>query len=89
MLHATGPATVGVAQAEQPDLILLDVLMPRMNGVEVSRALRASRPTAHIPIISMSGHMQGQTPFAMAANGHLAKPFDLDSLLAAVQHWRG
>lgn len=88
VLQATGPAAVRLAQAKRPDLILLDVLMPRMNGVEVSRLLQATRATAHIPIISMSAHMQEQTPFAMEANGHLAKPFDLDSLLAAVQHWR-
>ncbi len=87
VLQATGAASLELARIEQPDVILLDILMPGKNGVELSQALRATPRTAHIPIISMSAHMQGSTPFAMEADAHVAKPFDLDTVVAAVQHW--
>jgi len=87
VVHALGSSSVAVARKVQPDIILLDVLMPRMNGIEISHALRAKRPTAHIPIISMSAHMRGRTPCAMLAEAHLSKPFDLDTLVDTVQHW--
>lgn len=87
VLHAVGPAGISAARAEHPDVILLDVLMPRMNGVEVSQALRARPETTAIPIVSMSAHMRERTPVAMLADEHLAKPFDLDALLAVVRRW--
>jgi CheY-like chemotaxis protein len=46
-----GRAALALAEAEQPDLILLDVMMPRMDGFEVCRRLRAHPATAHIPVV--------------------------------------
>ncbi|OYV47767.1 MAG: PleD family two-component system response regulator, partial [Burkholderiales bacterium 21-58-4] len=47
--------TVAVARAWQPDVILLDVLMPTMSGYEVCNALREGGATAHIPVVMITG----------------------------------
>ncbi len=64
-----------------PGVILLDVMMPRMDGLEVSRHLRADPVTALIPIIAMSAQHNLEAAVArMPVNDHLPKPFDLDRL---------
>jgi CheY-like chemotaxis protein len=85
---AVNGEAVHVAHAVQPDLILLDLMMPGMDGVEVSRRLRADPSTAPIPIVAMSAHGRLQaTAGVMAANDRLPKPFTLDDLYATVARW--
>ena len=55
VVTASDSAALHVARERQPNVILLDLVMPVMDGVEVSRRLRADPTTAHIPIIAMSG----------------------------------
>lgn len=83
----TAPAAeaVRVAGALQPDLILLDLVMPGLDGAQVCRALRAEPRTAAIPIILMTVH----GPLAERARhlpitDQLPKPFDLQALYATV-----
>ena len=71
-----------------PGVILLDMMMPRMDGLEVSRHLRADPVTALIPIIAMSAQHNLEAAVArMPVNDHLPKPFDLDRLYAKVARW--
>src|SRR5438445_5245763 len=71
-----------------PSVILLDVMMSRMDGAEVSRRLRADPVTAQIPIIVMSAQHNLEALVArMPVNDHLPKPFELDQLYATVAHW--
>jgi CheY-like chemotaxis protein len=68
-----------------PDLILLDVMMPRQDGREVLRALRAHPGWSAVPVIMMSA---APSPFAPAELGEAAfllKPFDLNRLLSTVE----
>ncbi len=71
----------------QPQLILLDMRMPVMDGWTFARQYRAL-PTIHAPIIVMTAaHDARERAKQIEANGHLAKPFDIDDLLAMVhQH---
>ncbi len=69
-----------VAHDVRPDVILLDIMMPVMDGVEVSRRLRQDPATARIPIVVMSARV-------MDVDGRLPKPFDLDFLYATVERW--
>ncbi len=76
-----------------PDLVLLDVMMPRMDGSEVCRQLRASFLTSQIPVIMLTARGQIQDKIAgldVGANDYLTKPYSLDELLIRVRnilHW--
>ena len=67
------------AEKELPDAILLDVKMPGMDGVATLRALKASPPTAAIPVIFLTAHTQSaeiRRLLDVGASGVLTKPFD-------------
>lgn len=63
VLTAVDGGALPLAHTQRPDVILLDLHMPAMDGAEVSRRLRADPATAHIPIIVMSaGHQLKRSP---------------------------
>jgi len=71
----------------QPDLVLLDVVMPGMSGVEVCAHIRAAPQLAGAAILAVSGHLTSSVReqlLAAGANGFLAKPFDPHVLEATV-----
>lgn len=74
-----------LARDEQPDLILMDIHMPVLDGVTATALLKRDPRTAHIPVIAMSaGRNLRRQSSGLSADGLLAKPFDLDELLAHV-----
>jgi len=78
-----GAAGVEMAQQERPDLILMDMSLPVMDGWEATRRLKADGNVKHIPIIALTAHaMSSDEEKALAAgcNGYLAKPLDEDLL---------
>jgi CheY-like chemotaxis protein len=70
--------------AERPSLILLDLMMPVMDGASFAQALRKRRPELDIPIVVISAEGSAHKAAALGAAGFLAKPFDIDALLAEV-----
>jgi two-component system, OmpR family, response regulator len=79
VLASCGPDALQLAQREQPDLILLDVMMPEMDGPETLSRLRADRATATIPVIFLTAKIQVHEvdhymKFGVA--GVIIKPFD-------------
>ena len=79
-----GAEALAIARERTPALILLDMRMPRMNGPEFTAAYRAL-PGPHAPIVVMTaGREARQRAEEMGAEGYLAKPFELNDLLAAV-----
>jgi DNA-binding response OmpR family regulator len=73
-----GEEALALVRAEQPDLVVLDVMMPRMTGHEVARALRSSPETAEIPILMVSAkgqEVEVRDGLASGASGYLIKPF--------------
>ena len=81
VVTAVGAQALAVARAVNPAVILLDIMMPDMDGIEVSRRLRADPATRTIPIIAMSATtVLSETASAMHADEHLPKPFELEQL---------
>jgi len=81
-----GAEALSIVRQTPPDAILLDLMMPVMNGQQFLEEFRSSRAGDHIPVAVMSAlHTAAGLAKDMGANGCLAKPFDLDELLAQVQ----
>jgi CheY-like chemotaxis protein len=79
-----GQQGVLMARAEMPDLILLDMSLPLLDGWEVARQIKADTMTQHIPIIALTAHaMAGDREKCLAAgcNDYDTKPVDLPRLL--------
>lgn len=75
---------------DHPSVILLDLMMPRLDGEGFMRALRSDPHTADIPVIIMSGHrIARQTAAELGASACLVKPIDLDQLLDAIDRAAG
>ena len=75
------------AKVPPPDLILLDVMMPEMDGYEVCRRLKAEPSTANIPVLFVTAHADDEERakgMALGAVAYVTKPVDPDTLLANV-----
>lgn len=87
LMAVNGEEAVRVALQEKPDLILMDVVMPRMNGLQALRALRATADTHHIPVILITTHGENDDVlggYASGAAGYLIKPLNPSELIALV-----
>jgi CheY-like chemotaxis protein len=83
-IHATGHAALRCAEEARPDVVLMDVMMPLLDGTKLSRLLRANPRTAHIPIVAMSALSHKDAPHEMRYDAWLGKPFDLLNLLVVI-----
>ena len=84
---ADGIEGVQMAADEAPDVALVDIGLPGMDGYEVARRLRASEPTQHIKLIALTGYGLAEDQRRVLEAGfdlHLVKPVDMDQLLAAI-----
>ena len=89
---ADGASGVGLAAAHRPDLILMDVQLPVLDGYEAARRIRADSELAHIPIIAVTSYaLSGDEAKARAAgcDGYVAKPFSPRALLAKIREFLG
>jgi DNA-binding response OmpR family regulator len=83
-----GEQALNLAQEKQPDLALLDVMMPKLDGFEVTRRLRANEATSRMPIILLTARAQDadvQEGFDAGADDYIRKPFSPQELRARVQ----
>jgi two-component system cell cycle response regulator DivK len=85
-----GESGVAAAFEERPDLILMDVQLPKMSGLDATRMLRADERTQGVPMViitsfAMSGDRERAT--AAGAAGYLAKPYSPRELLAMVRQF--
>ncbi|MFC7516897.1 response regulator [Herbaspirillum sp. GCM10030257] len=78
---------IAMAQAEQPDLILMDMQLPDMDGMEATGVIKSTPETAHIPIVALTASaMKGDRERILAAgcDGYIEKPIDFKTFLAEV-----
>jgi diguanylate cyclase (GGDEF)-like protein len=88
LLADNAPKGIDVALNEQPDIILLDAMMPGINGFEVCKKLKANSETSSIPIIFISGNdrpCDKATGLNAGAVDYIAKPFDPSELKARIE----
>ena len=87
VIAADGARGVQLARSETPDLILMDMGLPVMDGWEATRRLKGAPETRAIPIIALTAHaMQGDrdTTLAAGCDEYDIKPIDLDRLLGKI-----
>jgi DNA-binding response OmpR family regulator len=88
LLATNGVEAVEVAEAERPDLVILDVRMPRMSGYEACRRLKENPQTASLPIVFLSAKGQDseiQQGLESGAEEYILKPFAPDELIQQVR----
>ena len=91
LLSRTGPDGVAAFQKDKPDMVLVDVLLPRKNGFEVCFDIKRSEHGRNTPVLLMSAiykdveHAEQHSRSNLGAAGFLLKPFELGDLLARVR----
>ena len=76
------------AQIEKPDLVLLDIMMPQMDGWEVLKLLRVDEGTSHIPVAMLSARTEAKDRVQGLQEGaidYICKPFSLQELLGKIE----
>jgi len=83
-----GEEALSKARKENPDVIILDVMLPKINGYKIARMLKFDETYKHIPIIMLTARTQ-QTDIELGqetgADEYVTKPFDMDMLVALVK----
>jgi len=85
-----GEKGVELAKASKPDLILMDIQMPKMDGLEATQILKADAATSNIPVLALTSYaMKGDEERILQAgcDGYLAKPFNIQELLKTVAEY--
>lgn len=83
-----GEAALAAARDEVPALVILDVMMPRLTGIEVCRALRAEPATSSVPVLLLTARAQEtdvEQGFEVGATDYIVKPFSPRELMARVR----
>lgn len=87
VVAANGEECLQLAERESPDVILLDAMMPKLDGYETCRRLKANPATKDIPVIFLTARAQeyeARQGLALGAIGYLTKPFDPATLHAKI-----
>jgi DNA-binding response OmpR family regulator len=88
ILARDGEEALALARDERPDLAVLDVMMPKLDGFELTRRLRTDEATSRMPIILLTARAQDadvRRGFDVGADDYLRKPFSPQELRARVQ----
>jgi CheY-like chemotaxis protein len=88
LIATDGAQGVAMAAAEQPELILMDLSLPVLDGWEATRQIKAAETTRHIPVIALSAHaMTGDREKALAAgcDDFDSKPIELNRLIGKME----
>ncbi len=86
----TGEEALRVADAERPDLILMDIQLPGLDGLEVTRRIKANPALRHIPVIAVTSYaLSGDEAEALEAgcDAYLSKPISPRKLLAKIREY--
>lgn len=83
-----GEAAIKMVKTQRPDLLILDLMLPGMNGIDVCKAIRANPETAHLPIIMLTAkadEVDKIIGLEIGADDYITKPFSVKELMARVR----
>ena len=86
-LASSGTSALAIIEASLPDLVLLDIMMPEMNGLEVTQRLRQNNQTQALPILLVTAYEESSVEqgLKIGANDFIRKPIDIDELLVRIK----
>ncbi len=87
---ANGREAVNVARLQKPNLILMDIMMPDMDGYSSCSAIKGDPDTKDIPVVMLTGiehELNVRLSMEMGADGYITKPFSLEELLETVNRF--
>ena len=85
-----GETGLSLAKSEKPDLVILDVMMPKINGYKICRLLKFDNKYKDIPIIMVTARSQDEDKIIgeeTGADEYITKPFDLDEVVKTVEQY--
>jgi CheY-like chemotaxis protein len=85
-----GYAAIDAAQSRKPDIVVLDLILPGMTGLQVAKILKRQAATAEIPIIAISGQSAtgaGHEAVGAGCVTYFKKPYSPMALVAEIKHW--
>jgi CheY-like chemotaxis protein len=88
VIAVDGGLAVAMAESERPDLILMDMSLPVIDGWEATRRVKADAKTAHIPVIALTAHaMSGdrEKAFGVGCDDYDTKPIEMPRLLEKIE----
>jgi two-component system, cell cycle response regulator DivK len=83
----TGAEAIALALAHRPDVILMDIRLPGVDGSDAARRLKADPRTAHIPVVALTASAPTEQLLHAGFDGYLAKPIDIRSFPAQVRSY--
>lgn len=90
LIAVDGEEGIEIATRERPDLVLMDMQLPKVSGYDATQTLKAQPETAHIPIVALTAHaMADERERALAAgcDGYLTKPIDTRAFPGQVRQY--
>jgi two-component system cell cycle response regulator DivK len=86
----TGEAGVELAATERPDLVLMDIQLPGINGLETTRRIRAAKEGGHVPIIALTSYaLVGDREQVLSAgcDGYIEKPINPETIMGEIEKY--
>jgi two-component system cell cycle response regulator DivK len=86
----SGKAALAAVEQEVPDLVLLDIVLPDMDGMEIAHKIRVGKKTADVPIVALTASARNEDRdriLESGCNDYLSKPYSLDDLENVIQRY--
>ena len=87
---SNGEEAMNIAHSQKPDLILMDIVMPKVDGYNACSQIKADQETKEIPVIMVTGlgfAINEKVAKDLGADGYITKPFNLENLLNLAEHY--
>ena len=89
-IAVNGAESINKAEAEKPDIILMDMSLPILNGWEATQKIKLNETTKHIPVIALTAHAMAedkQRALEVGCNDYQSKPVDLKKLIERINKY--